>query len=80
MLCRTPRGVDRRGRAYFDRALKIGGPGCFTDQTGLARTSLGALIGRGGMGEVYEAHSTARAITTHAVVKFLARRHARRLN
>jgi hypothetical protein len=45
-------------RAELDRALKIGGPGRFTDQT-IGSFRLGVLIGRGGMGEVYEAHGTA---------------------
>ena len=44
-------------RAELDRALKIGGPGRFTDQT-IGSFRLGVLIGRGGMGEVYEAHGT----------------------
>jgi eukaryotic-like serine/threonine-protein kinase len=41
-------------RAELDRALKIGGPGRFTDQI-IGNFRLGVLIGRGGMGEVYEA-------------------------
>jgi hypothetical protein len=45
-------------RAELDRALKIGGPGRFTDQV-IGSFRLGVLIGRGGMGEVYEAHHTA---------------------
>jgi len=43
-------------RAELDRALKIGGPGRFTDQI-VGSFRLGVLIGRGGMGEVYEAHA-----------------------
>ena len=42
-------------RAELDRALKIGGPGRFTEQV-VGTFRLGVLIGRGGMGEVYEAH------------------------
>jgi eukaryotic-like serine/threonine-protein kinase len=45
-------------RAELDRALKIGGPGRFSDQV-IGSFRLGVLIGRGGMGEVYEAHGTA---------------------
>ena len=41
-------------RAELDRALKIGGPGRFTEQI-IGGFKLGMLIGRGGMGEVYEA-------------------------
>ena len=56
------RGVAQReallaeARAELDRALKIGGPGRFTEQV-VGSYRLGVLIGRGGMGEVYEAHS-----------------------
>jgi serine/threonine-protein kinase len=42
-------------RAELDRALKVGGPGRYTDQE-IGGFRLGILIGRGGMGEVYEAH------------------------
>jgi tRNA A-37 threonylcarbamoyl transferase component Bud32 len=45
-------------RAELDRALKIGGPGRYTDQV-VGGFRLGVLIGRGGMGEVYEAHAVA---------------------
>ena len=55
-------------RAELDRALKVGGPGRFTDQV-VGGFKLGILIGRGGMGEVYEAHNVA---TGHeAAVKLL---------
>jgi serine/threonine-protein kinase len=56
------RGVAQReallveARAELDRALKVGGPGRFTDQV-IGSFRLGVLIGRGGMGEVYEAQS-----------------------
>ncbi|HSR97670.1 MAG TPA: protein kinase, partial [Kofleriaceae bacterium] len=43
-------------RADLDRVLEIGGPGRFTDQV-IGSFRLGVVIGRGGMGEVYEAHS-----------------------
>ncbi len=43
-------------RAELDRALKVGGPGRFTEQV-VGGFRLGILIGRGGMGEVYEAHA-----------------------
>ncbi|HVK87571.1 MAG TPA: serine/threonine-protein kinase [Kofleriaceae bacterium] len=55
------RGVAQReallaeARAELDRALKVGGPGRFTEQV-VGSFRLGILIGRGGMGEVYEAH------------------------
>jgi serine/threonine-protein kinase len=45
-------------RAELDRALKIGGPGRFTEQV-VGTFKLGMLIGRGGMGEVYEAYGVA---------------------
>ena len=45
-------------RAELDRALRIGGPGRFTDQI-IGSFRLGVLIGRGGIGEVYEAHAVA---------------------
>ncbi len=47
--------VLNEARQELDRAAWIGGPGRFTDQT-LGSFKLGAIIGRGGMGEVYEAH------------------------
>ena len=58
------RGVAQRdallaeARAELDRALKIGGPGRFSDQV-IGTFKLGVLIGRGGMGEVYEAYGVA---------------------
>jgi serine/threonine-protein kinase len=67
------RGVAQReallaeARAELDRALKIGGPGRFTDQS-VGSFKLGVLIGRGGMGEVYEARSATGA---EAAVKLL---------
>jgi eukaryotic-like serine/threonine-protein kinase len=68
------RGVAQReallaeARAELDRALKIGGPGRFTDQT-VGSYKLGVLIGRGGMGEVYEGHHT--TTQQEAAVKLL---------
>ncbi len=43
-------------RQELDRALKVGGPGRYTEQV-VGSFKLGVLIGRGGMGEVYAAHS-----------------------
>ncbi|HET9993498.1 MAG TPA: serine/threonine-protein kinase, partial [Kofleriaceae bacterium] len=68
------RGVAQReallaeARAELDRALKIGGPGRFTDQV-VGSYKLGVLIGRGGMGEVYEGHHT--TTRQEAAVKLL---------
>ncbi len=68
------RGVAQReallaeARAELDRALKVGGPGRFTDQV-VGSYRLGVLIGRGGMGEVYQGNHTT---TNHeAAVKLL---------
>jgi serine/threonine-protein kinase len=41
-------------RADLERALRIGGPGRYTDQT-VGSFKLGIVLGRGAMGEVYEA-------------------------
>ena len=68
------RGVAQReallaeARAELDRALKVGGPGRFTDQV-VGSYRLGVLIGRGGMGEVYEGHHT--ATRQEAAIKLL---------
>ncbi|MCW5801993.1 MAG: serine/threonine protein kinase [Deltaproteobacteria bacterium] len=43
-------------RAELDRALVVGGPGRYTEQV-IGKFKLGILIGRGGMGEVYEARA-----------------------
>jgi serine/threonine-protein kinase len=55
-------------RAELDRALKIGGPGRFTEQV-VGSFRLGVLIGRGGMGEVYEARHVQTG--SEAAVKLL---------
>ncbi len=66
------RGVAQReallaeARAELDRALKVGGPGRYTDQQ-VGSFKLGMLIGRGGMGEVYEAQRVDGGIGEAAV-------------
>ncbi|MCA9674317.1 MAG: serine/threonine protein kinase, partial [Myxococcales bacterium] len=55
-------------RAELDRALRVGGPGRYTDQV-VGSYRLGLLLGRGGMGEVYEAVSVHDG--TEAAVKLL---------
>jgi serine/threonine-protein kinase len=61
-------------RQDLDRALKIGGAGRFSEQL-IGAYKLGVLIGRGGMGEVYEATNTVD--NTDAAVKLL---HAHVMN
>ncbi|HEX5062036.1 MAG TPA: serine/threonine-protein kinase [Kofleriaceae bacterium] len=57
-------------RADLERALRIGGPGRYTDQT-VGAFKLGVVLGRGAMGEVYEAvHTTT---SEPAAVKLLRR-------
>jgi eukaryotic-like serine/threonine-protein kinase len=57
-------------RADLERALRIGGPGRYTDQT-VGAFKLGIVLGRGAMGEVYEAtHLTTQE---PAAVKLLRR-------
>jgi len=57
-------------RADLERALRVGGPGRHTDQVH-GTFKLGNVLGRGAMGEVYEAHH----VTTNepAAVKLLRR-------
>ena len=57
-------------RADLERALRVGGPGRFTDQV-VGEFKLGAVLGRGAMGEVYEAVHTATG--EPAAVKLLRR-------
>jgi len=54
----------------LDRALKIGGPGRFTGHV-IGSWELGAVLGRGAMGEVYEARHVRTG--AHAAVKLLRR-------
>ena len=57
-------------RADLERALRIGGPGRYTDQI-VGSFKLGIILGRGAMGEVYEAvHVTTGEL---AAVKLLRR-------
>jgi serine/threonine-protein kinase len=58
----------------LDRALKIGGPGRFTEQI-VGRYRLGNVLGRGAMGEVYEASHV--ETNEPAAVKLLAASAAR---
>jgi len=57
-------------RADLERALRIGGPGRYSDQV-VGSYKLGIILGRGAMGEVYDAVH----VTTHepAAVKLLRR-------
>ncbi|HEX3762175.1 MAG TPA: serine/threonine-protein kinase [Kofleriaceae bacterium] len=57
-------------RADLDRAREVGAPGRFTDHT-VGSWQLGNVLGRGAMGEVYEAHHTATGAP--AAVKLLRR-------
>ena len=57
-------------RSDLDRALQIGGPGRFSGHV-LGGWELGAVLGRGAMGEVYEANHLASHDT--AAVKLLRR-------
>lgn len=55
-------------RAELDRAIRVGGPGRYTEQV-VGSFRLGVLIGRGGMGEVYEGHHVGDG--SEAAVKLL---------
>lgn len=57
-------------RADLERALHINGPGRYTEQT-VGSFTLGDVIGRGAMGEVYEARHTSTG--EQAAVKLLRR-------
>jgi len=60
----------REAREELERAAGLGGAGRFTDQE-LGSYRLGAVIGRGGMGEVYEASHLATG--EEAAVKLMRR-------
>jgi eukaryotic-like serine/threonine-protein kinase len=57
-------------RADLERALRVGGPGRYTDQV-VGSFKLGIVLGRGAMGEVYEATNV--ETNTQAAVKLLRR-------
>ncbi len=57
-------------RADLERALRVGGPGRYSEQV-IGRYRLGIVLGRGAMGEVYEA--TSQVTGEHAAVKLLRR-------
>lgn len=57
-------------RHDLDRALKIGGPGRFTG-VAVGNWELGVVLGRGAMGEVYDARNTSTGV--EAAVKVLRR-------
>ena len=57
-------------RADLERALRVGGPGRYSEQT-VGRFKLGVVLGRGAMGEVYEAVDT--ETSDAAAVKLLRR-------
>jgi len=58
----------QEARQDLDRALRVGGPGRYTDQI-IESYQLGSVIGRGAMGEVYEATHTVTG--DEAAVKLL---------
>jgi serine/threonine-protein kinase len=57
-------------RADLERALQVGGPGRYSDQT-IGDYKLGIVLGRGAMGEVYEATHTTTG--DRAAIKLLRR-------